>query len=112
MWSESGGKRREENERTESLAGGGTCRSISSGVLTSGDPEDAVIARSIKLSNPATQEELARKKKRELVEISKQNVAVYLAKCDTKRNVLNMAVANRIQRQMLAICAWKSLWKS
>lgn len=111
MWSERGGKRREENERTESLARGGTCRSISSGVLTSVDPENAVIARSIKLSNLVTQEELARKK-RKLVEISKQNAAVYSAKCDTKRNVVNMVVANRIQRQMLAICAWKSLWKS
>lgn len=32
-----------------------------------------------------------------------------LAKRETKRNGVNMAVANRIQRQMLAICAWESL---
>lgn len=41
---------REEIWRTKWLANGGTCRSISGGVLTSGDPENAVIAENINLN--------------------------------------------------------------
>lgn len=86
--------------------------SVGGGALTCGDPWNTVMAvycRAYQNYKVAKLKNNNGWKQRKPTSTLKVNAMSRLAKCHTLRNAVRMGGTNRIQRQMLAICAWKSL---